>query len=462
MEEKKPEDKRYLKWYHKVAYGSGDLACNLGYGLIGSFIMIYLTNTVGLNSAIIGTLMMFSKFLDGVTDVFFGSLMDRTHTKLGKARPWMLYAQIGVSLCTFLLFCVPAGSITMQYVYFFIVYTSLNAVFFTANNIAYSALSALITRNANERVQLGSIRFMFALFTGILVPSITMGLVESFGGGAAGWRTVALIYSVLALIINTISCLSVRELPEEKKADAPAGAPAEKISLIQSAKYLVSNKYYLIILGIYLCQYCGSGITQGVGVYYMTYIMGNASLLGLFSMAQMLPMIVALSVTPILVKKFGSMWKVNFYGFCLSLVFGLGFIGAALAKNVTLMLACMMLKGVCTGSIMGTLNAYVAETSAYTFKTQGVHLDGTMFSCSSLGVKVGGGIGSALCGLLLAAGGFDGLAAVQTDGALRMITFMYIIIPFIFLVLQTLLISQLKVEKANRGWDAAHTTEAKA
>lgn len=462
MEEKKPEDKRYLKWYHKVAYGSGDLACNLGYGLIGSFIMIYLTNTVGLNSAIIGTLMMFSKFLDGVTDVFFGSLMDRTHTKLGKARPWMLYAQIGVSLCTFLLFCVPAGSITMQYVYFFIVYTSLNAVFFTANNIAYSALSALITRNANERVQLGSIRFMFALFTGILVPSITMGLVESFGGGAAGWRTVALIYSVLALIINTISCLSVRELPEEKKADAPVGAPAEKISLIQSAKYLASNKYYLIILGIYLCQYCGSGITQGVGVYYMTYIMGNASLLGLFSMAQMLPMIVALSVTPILVKKFGSMWKVNFYGFCLSLVFGLGFIGAALAKNVTLMLACMMLKGACTGSIMGTLNAYVAETSAYTFKTQGVHLDGTMFSCSSLGVKVGGGIGSALCGLLLAAGGFDGLAAVQTDGALRMITFMYIIIPFIFQVLQTLLISQLKVEKANRDWDAAHTTEAKA
>ena len=115
-----------------------------------------------------------------------------------------------ITLCTFLLFCVPAGSITMQYVYFFIVYTSLNAVFFTANGIAYSALSALITRNANERVQLGSIRFMFALFTGILVPSITMGLVESFGGGAAGWRTVALIYSVLALIINTISCLSVK------------------------------------------------------------------------------------------------------------------------------------------------------------------------------------------------------------------------------------------------------------
>ena len=298
MEEKRPEDKRYLKWYHKLAYGSGDLACNLGYGLIGSFIMIYLTNTVGLNSAVIGMLMMASKFLDGVTDIFFGSMMDRTHTRLGKARPWMLYAQVGVSLCTFLLFCVPASSAVMQYVYFFIVYTSLNAVFFTANGIAYSALSALITRSANERVQLGSIRFMFSLFTNILVPSITMGLVEGFGGGAAGWRTVALVYAVLALLINSISCLSVRELPEERKTGSTETVPTEKISLAQSARYLLSNKYYLVILGIYLCQYCGSDISQGVGVYYMTYIMGNPALLGLFSMAQMLPMIVALSVTP--------------------------------------------------------------------------------------------------------------------------------------------------------------------
>lgn len=453
------ENKKYLKWYHKLAYGSGDLACNLGYGLIGSFVMIYLTNTVGLNSAIIGTLMMLSKFLDGITDVFFGSMMDRTRTKLGKARPWMLYAQIGVSACTFLLFCVPGTSTMLQYVYFFIVYTSLNAVFFTANGIAYSALSALITRSANERVQLGSIRFMFALFTGILVPTITMGLVDGFGGGAVGWRTVALIYSVLALIINTISCLAVKELPEEQKANQPAQAPEQKPSLLQSAKYLLSNKYYLLILGIYLCQYCNSGITQGTGVYYMSYVMGNASLLGLFSMAQMLPMIVALSLTPILVKKLGSMWKVNFYGFCVGIVFAGAFIGAALAKNVTMMMVFMLLKGVCTGSIMGTLNAYIAETSNYTFKTQGVHLDGTMFSCSSLGVKVGGGIGSALCGLLLAVGGFDGLAAQQTAGALNMITFMYVVIPFIFLILQTLLISKLKVENANRELDDAMIKE---
>lgn len=121
---------------------------------------LYLSDTMGLNTGIIGTLMLVSKFLDGISDVIFGNLIDRTKSKLGKARPWMLYAQIGVSLCLVLLFSIPGGlGTTAQYAYFFAFYTALNAIFYTANGIAYSALSALITRNKNERVQLGSIRF---------------------------------------------------------------------------------------------------------------------------------------------------------------------------------------------------------------------------------------------------------------------------------------------------------------
>ena len=85
--------------------------------------------------------MLASKVLDGISDVIFGTLIDRTHSKLGKARPWMLFGQVGVSLCLFLLFAIPAGSTTMQYIYFFIVYTALNAVFYTANGIAYSSLA---------------------------------------------------------------------------------------------------------------------------------------------------------------------------------------------------------------------------------------------------------------------------------------------------------------------------------
>lgn len=97
-------EKKYLKWYQKLAYGSGDLASNCSYGLVSSFVLLYLTGTLGLDSAIIGSLMLASKILDGISDVIFGTLIDRTHSKLGKARPWMLFGQVGVSLCLFLLF----------------------------------------------------------------------------------------------------------------------------------------------------------------------------------------------------------------------------------------------------------------------------------------------------------------------------------------------------------------------
>ena len=90
--------KRYLKWYNKVGYGSGDIAGNVVYAFLSSFVMIYLTNTVGLNPGIVGTLIAVSKLLDGVTDIFFGSLIDKTHSKMGKARPWMLYGYIGCAI----------------------------------------------------------------------------------------------------------------------------------------------------------------------------------------------------------------------------------------------------------------------------------------------------------------------------------------------------------------------------
>lgn len=132
--------KKYLKFYQKLAYGSGDLASNCSYGLVSSFLLLYLTSVMGMNSAVIGTLMLVSKCVDGVTDVFFGNIIDRTHSKMGKARPWMLYAQIGVSGCLALLFSVPAGmGRTAQYAYFFVFYTCLNAIFYTANGIAYSS-----------------------------------------------------------------------------------------------------------------------------------------------------------------------------------------------------------------------------------------------------------------------------------------------------------------------------------
>lgn len=457
-------EKKYLKWYHKVAYGSGDLASNCGYALISSFVMLYLTNAVGLNSAVIGTLMMVSKLLDGVSDIFFGGLMDRTRSRLGQARPWMLYGQIGVSACLFLVFSIPSMSPNMQYAYFFVFYTAFNAVFYTANSIAYAALAAKITKNGQERVQLGSIRFIFATFTTLIISYNAMGLVERFGGGTKGWRTVALIFAVIALVVNTFCVLMVKEVPDEdvqpageNDSDENAPAAGAKVSFGTSLKLLLKNPYYIIILGLYLVNYIYGGITQGSAIYFMTYYMGDPALLGTFSLFQLVPVMIILTLTPMLVKKFGSMWKMNLYARIITLLMGVVFIIGAVNKNLPVMLFATFLRNMAGGPLTGTLNALVAETSDYTWRTQGVRIDGVMFSCSSIGVKLGGGIGSAVVGWLLALGGFDGTAAVQSAGAVNMIFFMYAVLPIVMGIVMAILVYLLKVEKANKEWDAQHS-----
>ena len=102
-------ERRYLKWYNKIGYGSGDVAGNVVYAFLSSFVMIYLTDTVGLNPGIVGTLIAVSKLFDGLTDIFFGSMIDKTHSKLGKARPWMLYGYIGCAITLGGIFAIPMG-----------------------------------------------------------------------------------------------------------------------------------------------------------------------------------------------------------------------------------------------------------------------------------------------------------------------------------------------------------------
>ena len=261
-------EKKYLKWYNMVGYGSGDIAGNVVYAFLTSFVMIYLTNTIGLNAGIVGTLIAVSKLLDGITDVFFGNMIDRTKSKMGKARPWMFYGFFGCALTLFGVFAIPTDiGQTAQYVWFFITYTLLNGVFYTANNIAYSALTSLVTKNSSERVQMGSFRFIFAFSTSLLIQTITVGAVEALGNDAAAWRMVALIYCILGIITNTISVFSVKELSEEELNECEEGdAPKDdNLTLIESAKLLFSNKYYVMICGVYILQQL-YGAMLGLGI----------------------------------------------------------------------------------------------------------------------------------------------------------------------------------------------------
>ena len=456
-------EKTYLKWYNKVGYGSGDIAGNVVYALLSAFVMIFLTDTVGMNAGIVGTLIAVSKLFDGVSDIFFGSLIDKTHSRMGKARPWMFYGYFGCAVCLVAIFCIPANlGETAQYAWFFIAYTLLNAGFYTANNIAYSALTALVTKNNHERVQMGSIRFMFAFGTSMLIQTITVGLVAFFGGGAAAWRTVAIIYAIFGVISNTLSVFSVKELPPEELEDEkpPQTVDADKeetYSLIDAFRLLIQNKYYLMICASYILMQIYSA-TLNMGIYYMTYVLKNANLLGVFSWAINIPMIVGLLFTPTLVAKWGGMYRLNLTGYTVGTLGRLGVVIAGYLGSVPLMLIFTAVAAIGMSPLQGDMNALIATCSEYTYLTSGKRVDGTMYSCTSLGTKLGGGIGTALAGWLLALSGYVGGAAEQSASCLNMLHVMYLWMPMCFNLLIMLILTKLNVERANEELRAEKLT----
>ena len=446
----KIEEKRYLKWYNKVGYGSGDVAGNVVYAFLSTFVMIYLTNTVGLNAGVVGTLIALSKLFDGVTDIFFGSMIDKTKSRMGKARPWMLYGYIGCAVTLIGVFAIPESmGQTAQYAWFFIAYSLLNAVFYTANNIAYSALTALITKNSRERVEMGSYRFIFAFSTSLLIQSVTIKFVKIMGGGASGWRMVAIIYAVIGLVVNTLSVLSVKELPEKELNNDVSSTVDEKYSLIEAAKLLFSNKYYIMICVTYILQQIYSAMLS-MGIYYMMYVLNDEDLFPIFSWAINIPLIVALLITPWLVAKWQGLYKLNLVGYEVGTIVRALVVVAAYMGSVPLMLVFTAVAAFGMGPWQGDMNAVIANCSEYTYMTKKKRVDGTMYSCTSLGIKLGGGIGTAITGWLLEFSKFDKSLDVQLDTCLNMLHIMYLWIPFIICIVITLIMSQMNVEKANQ------------
>lgn len=440
-----------LPLIRKIGYGIGDAGSNFCWTFVASFIMIYCTNILGVSAAVIGTIMMFSKVLDGITDVIMGRIIDATHSRMGKARFWYFVSSFPVAIFTFLIFNIPAGfSENTKYVYIFIVYTLMGAVFYTMNNIAYSTLTALVTKNPKDRVQMGSYRFICAIAAVLFMSSFTMGFVEKFGGGQQGWRTVSIIYSILCLALLLVPVIAVKELPEEELRDTKSSeAGKEEVGLVKGFMLLLKNKYFIMILLIYLVQYLSGGITQGMGIYFATYQMGDPSLLGAISMAGMLPVVLALPFVPHLTDKFGirnSAIAGNLLGVlaCILLIIG------GITGNFSLVLAGLILKSVGNAPLTGGLNALIAEADDYSSLKFGHRLTGTIYSCSSVGLKIGTGIGTAACGFLLELGGFDGTAATQTATAVATINWSYLLASALLPVFLLIIMYFMKVEKENK------------
>jgi len=446
-----------LKFRNKLAYGVGDFGSNFCWTFITTFALIYFTDTVGLSAATIGLLIMVSRFLDGFTDVIMGGLIDKTRSKMGKARPWLFWSAFPLVVFLVLIFTVPSSfSDFGKYIYIFIIYTLLCAVFYTASNISYNSLISLAADDPKDRVSMGSIRFICAVIGALVITSVTMVFVNAQGGGQRGWTIVSLIYSFIFLIFTIITVVGVKELKKniavETDKESNTQKPDKAISFGKSLWYLGKNKYFFIILGLFIVYYISSGIGQSVGIYYVSYILGDPALMGLIGLAGIIPMIIVLPMTPKLTARFG-MQKTCLIASLISVAGSILLLFSG--NNMPLLLAGLVIRALGTAPFTGAMYALIAEISEYATLKFNIHTEGTIYSCSSVGIKVGSGLGVAITGWLLTAGGYIGGAEVQSHSALAMIQNIYLVSPLITALLMVFLLALLRVEAANKALKSA-------
>lgn len=190
--------------------------------------------------------------------------------------------------------------------------------------------------------------------------------------------------------------------------------------------------------------------TINMGIYYMTFVLGNENLLGVFSWAINIPLIIGLMLTPVLVERFHGMYRLNIGGYIIGTAGRALVIFAGYLHNIPMMLVFSGVAALGMSPLQGDLNALITSYSKYTFLTKEKQMDGTMYSYTSLGVKIGGGLGTAMCGWLLEWSGYNGLAAIQTASCLNMLHVMYLWIPMVINLLITFLLFRLNVESENQ------------
>lgn len=204
----------------------------------------------------------------------------------------------------------------------------------------------------------------------------------------------------------------------------------------------------MMICGTYILQQLYNAMI-GAGIYYFTWVLGNKNLFGVFAWAVNIPVIIALVFTPTLVGKWKGMYKLNLRGYILAVIGRALVVVARYLGNVPLMMLFTAVAALGQGPWQGDMNAVIASCSEYTYLTQGKRVDGTMYSCTSLGVKIGGGIGTAVVGWLLEISGYVGINPTQPASAITMLQVIYLWIPFIIEILITIVLSKMNVEATN-------------
>ena len=213
----------------KIAYGMGDVACNVVFAITSSLLVYFYTNVMHVPVGLVGTIMMASRVFDGISDITIGALIDRTHSKHGKARAWILWMMIPDGVSAVLLFTVPPGGNLVKGIYIFITYNFCTTFVYTALNLPYATLASLMTRDTNERAVVNLFRTGMSAIGNMIITGITFPLVDMLGDTQAAWIKVSLAYAVLAVAMLYFCFANCRERVCIRRKTRPQARPLARM-----------------------------------------------------------------------------------------------------------------------------------------------------------------------------------------------------------------------------------------
>lgn len=287
----------------KVGYAFGDVASCIFWQTIGSFLLFFYTDVFGISAAAAGTMFLVTRLWDAVNDPILGTIADRTKTRWGRFRPYLLWMAVPFATIGVLLFTTPDFGPTGKLLYAYVTYNLMMMVY-TAINIPYSSLLGVITSSPVERISLSSYKFLGAFTGNLLVQAFTLPLVGYFGRGnrAVGFQHTMMLYAVVAVGLFFATFVSVRERVQP--------APTQKSGLTDDLRDLSRNKHWLILLFLGLFTLAYVAIRNGITIYYFRYYARNETLYNTYMVSAMFAVIAGIFVVERLARKYG---KVRMY-----------------------------------------------------------------------------------------------------------------------------------------------------
>jgi GPH family glycoside/pentoside/hexuronide:cation symporter len=427
-----------LSFREKFSYSLGNLGTNLLWTAISTFIVYFYTDIAGIAAATVGVLILVSRIFDGASDVFMGLLVDRTKTRFGKARPFILWMSVPFAVSMALLFTAPDFSMIGKIVYAFITYNVATTIIYTSIDIPYQSLTSLLTQDQYQRSLINIFRLFMAVIAGVIVNMSVLRLVDGFGGGAKGWQLTFVIFGGISLLLFLITFFNTKE-----RVISQQTVKSEKIPVKKALKALWKNKYWKILVVFAILSYVSTGLGSST-VYYTQYILGDKNLVGTLTAFGAVPMLIGTFILAPFVKRYGKR-NVAMAG-CVCAILG-HIIMALSGTNLIIIFVATFFKSLGGAAVIGTLFALIADTVEYGEWKSGIRSEGLVFSAVSFGGKLGNGLGAAIVGIVLSIGGYIAQAEVQTPMALASMKVLFIFLPLALSIGMLLLLIPYKLDK---------------